>query len=170
MLLAYPLGWGQLLETLNNTRGTPKTAISSGGWAPSSTGEPARWVFYDPLCTSVPAGIVVRNCVQLQWIFLKTLSTRFPISWWVIYKCPYLHPLSVQQFLTKNGVTPMPHPPYSSNLAPSNFFLFPWMKKVLKGRRFAEVEEVKQKSSRSTKRHQNRRVQNLFWAVEKTSL
>ena len=31
--------------------------------------------------------------------------------------------LSVQQFLMKNAMTPMPHPPYSPNLAPSNFFV-----------------------------------------------
>ena len=40
----------------------------------------------------------------------------------------------------------MPHPPYSPNLVPSNFFLlFPWVEKVFKGKRFADVEEVKQK-------------------------
>ena len=35
----------------------------------------------------------------------------------------------------------MPHPPYSPDLAPSDFFL----KNVLKRKRFANVEEVKQK-------------------------
>ena len=40
----------------------------------------------------------------------------------------------------------MPRPPYSPNLVPSNFFLlFPWVEKVFKGKRFADVEEVKQK-------------------------
>ena len=72
--------------------------------------------------------------------------------------------LSVEQFLTKNGMTPMPHPPYSPDLIPSDFFvcLFPRMKKVLKGKRFADVEEVKQEEERSAKRHQNQRVQKLF--------
>ena len=57
--------------------------------------------------------------------------------------------LSVQQFLNKNGVTPMPHPPYSPDLTPSDFLLllFPWMKKVLKGKHFTNVKEVKQKTS-----------------------
>ena len=35
---------------------------------------------------------------------------------------PALATLSVQQFLTKNGVTPMPHPPYSPDLTLSNFY------------------------------------------------
>ena len=52
--------------------------------------------------------------------------------------------LSGQQFLTKTGMTPMPRPPYSPSLALSNGFLllFPRMKKVLKGKHFADVEEV----------------------------
>ncbi|CAB0013034.1 unnamed protein product, partial [Nesidiocoris tenuis] len=54
--------------------------------------------------------------------------------------------LSVKQFLTKNGMTPIVHPPYSPDLAPSDFFLFPRLKRDLKGRRFTTLEEVKQKS------------------------
>ena len=41
--------------------------------------------------------------------------------------------------------TPRPHPRYSPDVTLSNFFLFPWMKKVLKGKRFVDVEEAKQK-------------------------
>ena len=41
------------------------------------------------------------------------------------------------------------------------------MKKVLKGKRFADVEEGR-KNGRSTKRHQNQRIQKLFRAVGKT--
>ena len=61
-------------------------------------------------------------------------------------------------------MTPMPHPPYSSDLTWADFFFsFPWMKNVLKEKRFADVEGVKQtnKSSRITKQHQNQRVQKL---------
>ena len=36
----------------------------------------------------------------------------------------------------------------SLDLAPGDFFLFPRMKKVLKGKRFADVEEVKKKKRR----------------------
>ena len=49
-------------------------------------------------------------------------------------------------------MTPMPHPPYAPDLAPSDFFLlFPWMKKVLKEKHFANVEEVKQKMAEALK-------------------
>ena len=56
--------------------------------------------------------------------------------------------LRVQQFLTKNGMFPILHSTYSPNLAPpSDFFLIYQMKKVLKGKCFADVEEVKQKTT-----------------------
>ena len=41
------------------------------------------------------------------------------------------------------GFVELPHPPYSPDLAPSDFFLFPNLKSALKGRRFADNEEVK---------------------------
>ena len=44
----------------------------------------------------------------------------------------------------------MPHPPYSPHLTP-DFLLFPQMKKVLKGKYFADVEEVKQKMTEALK-------------------
>ena len=36
------------------------------------------------------------------------------------------------------GLQLMDHPPYSPDLAPSDFFLFPEMKRQLKGRRFQD--------------------------------
>ena len=53
--------------------------------------------------------------------------------------------LNVQQFLTKNGMTLVTHPPYSLDLALRDFFLFLQMKKVLKKKRLADMDEVKQK-------------------------
>jgi transposase len=36
----------------------------------------------------------------------------------------------------------LPHPPYSPDLAPSDFYLFPKMKKHLRGQRFHTSEDV----------------------------
>ena len=47
-------------------------------------------------------------------------------------------------------------------------FLFPQMKKVLKGKYFCWCGRGETKNSRSTKRHQNQQVQKLFWAVGKS--
>jgi len=39
-----------------------------------------------------------------------------------------------------------PHPPYSPDLVPLDFFLFPRMKGQKKGKGFADVSEVKKKT------------------------
>jgi len=46
------------------------------------------------------------------------------------------------KFLAKNKIAVIPHPPYSPDLAPCDFFLFPKMKLKLKGRRFDTIEEI----------------------------
>ncbi|CAK9818121.1 Histone-lysine N-methyltransferase SETMAR [Anthophora quadrimaculata] len=48
-------------------------------------------------------------------------------------------------------MTVLPQPPYSPNLAPCDFFLFPKLKSVLKGRRFDSVEDIKHNSSLALK-------------------
>ena len=52
-----------------------------------------------------------------------------------------------RQLLTKNDMTPLTHPPYSPDLAPCDLSLFPRMKKDLKGNRFVDVDEVKEKTT-----------------------
>jgi len=49
----------------------------------------------------------------------------------------------VQQFLGKHGTTQLQQLPYSPDLAPCDFFLFPRLKKVLKGHRFEAMEDIK---------------------------
>ena len=59
--------------------------------------------------------------------------------------------LSVQQFLTKDGMSPIPHPPYLPDRPPATFCLCPWVKKVLKKKHFANGEELKQKMAEALK-------------------
>ena len=48
----------------------------------------------------------------------------------------------------RKGMTSVPHPPYSPDLNPSDFFFsFLPMRKVLKGKHFTNVEVVKQKQT-----------------------
>ena len=50
--------------------------------------------------------------------------------------------LLTRRFWTNNNMTVVSHPPYSPDLAPSDFFLFPKLKMKLKGRRFQTLEEI----------------------------
>ena len=113
----------------------------------------------------------VFNFTELFWRLFQHISL-FRDRWFTSTPAPTV--LNVQQFLTKNRVKPVPHPPYSSDLALSDFIFvvspdekspqretFCWCERGLK-------KKIQQKPSRNTNRHQNRQVQNLFWAVEKS--
>ena len=41
-------------------------------------------------------------------------------------------------------MTMIPHPPYSPDLAPCHFFLFPKLKLWMKGQRFDTIEEIQE--------------------------
>jgi histone-lysine N-methyltransferase SETMAR len=46
----------------------------------------------------------------------------------------------VQAFLAKKSIQVLPHPPYSPDLAPADFFLFPELKKELAGLTLSQDE------------------------------
>ena len=50
----------------------------------------------------------------------------------------------MQQFLANHGTAQLQRPPFSPDLAPFDFFLFPRLKKVLKGHRCEAMEDIKQ--------------------------
>jgi histone-lysine N-methyltransferase SETMAR len=50
--------------------------------------------------------------------------------------------LPIRQFLAKHSIPNLPQPPYSPDLSPPDFFLFPKLKFTLKGRRFQTVEDI----------------------------
>jgi hypothetical protein len=45
-------------------------------------------------------------------------------------------------FLAKNSITKLDHPPYSPDLAPCDFWLFPKLKNALKGQIFADLSDI----------------------------
>jgi hypothetical protein len=52
----------------------------------------------------------------------------------------------VSEFLAHNSIITLPHPPYSPDLVPCNFFLFLKMKLQLKSRCFDRVKEIRWES------------------------
>jgi len=51
--------------------------------------------------------------------------------------------LLIREFLAKQDKIVVPQSPYSPDLAPADFFLFPKLKSTLKGRRFQMIEQIK---------------------------
>ncbi|GFV01538.1 protein GVQW3 [Trichonephila clavipes] len=52
-----------------------------------------------------------------------------------------------KRFLAKHSIPVLEHPPYSPDLAPCDFYLFPKVKSALKGTRFESVEAVKENAA-----------------------
>ena len=55
----------------------------------------------------------------------------------------------MRQFLAKHSTAQLQQPPYSPDLALCDFFLFPRLKKVLKGHRFEATEDIKGNSTKT---------------------
>ena len=59
--------------------------------------------------------------------------------------------LLVRDFLAKNNTVTMPRPPYSLDMAPCDFFLFPKIKRTLRGRRFTAIDDINSASLKELK-------------------
>jgi len=70
----------------------------------------------------------------------------------------------VSQFLTKNNMTVIPHPPYSPDLAPCDFFLSPKLRLQMKGRTFDTIEEIQEESQQVLDTITKRDLQGCFQA------
>ena len=58
------------------------------------------------------------------------------------------HAYLLRSYLPKYQTSAVTHPPYSPDLAPADFFLFPKLKTTLKRRRFQTIEEIQENSIR----------------------
>ena len=57
---------------------------------------------------------------------------------------PVYNSILITNYLTKMGIKTVPQPPYSPDLAPCDFRLFPKLKEKLRGCRYETIEEMKE--------------------------
>lgn len=98
----------------------------------------------------------------------ESIRKKRPEMWkensWILHhdNAPAHKSLLVSSFLAKNSTSIMPQPPYSPDLAPCDFFLFPKLKRPMKGRRFATIEEIKAASLKELKAMPKSSFQKCF--------
>jgi histone-lysine N-methyltransferase SETMAR len=68
----------------------------------------------------------------------------------------------VREFLANKQITGLEHPPYSPDLALNDFFLFPKIKEILKGRHFIEIDEIRSNTTAALKAILQNQFQNCF--------
>ncbi|UYV85018.1 hypothetical protein LAZ67_X004290 [Cordylochernes scorpioides] len=117
------------------------------------TGDEAGVVHHEFL----PQGRKVNKEYYLQVMrnLREAIRQKRPDLWknknWLLHhdNAPAHTSLLVRDFLAKNNTLMMPHLPYSPDLAPCDFFLFPKLKRPVKGRRYATLDEIKTASKES---------------------
>jgi hypothetical protein len=67
-----------------------------------------------------------------------------------------------REFLAGKQITVLEHPPYSPDLAPSDFFLFLKIQGILKGRHFDDTDDIKSNMMAALKAIPQNQFQNCF--------
>jgi transposase len=76
--------------------------------------------------------------------------------------------LVTREFLAKNKITTMGHPPYSPDLAPCDFYLFPKVKNIMRGVHFVDVDTIKRETTKPLKELTKEDMQHCFQEWEKS--
>jgi len=111
----------------------------------------------------VPAGQTMNSAFyeevlkQLLWRIHRVRPELHRTGQWMLLhdNAPTHCAVCVHQFLAQHGVPVLDHPPYSPDLAPADFFLFPCLKSIMKGTRFADMVAIQE------------RVTAVLWSIPK---
>jgi len=125
---------------------------------------------------NVPRGETVNKELYLNVMKCLRAAVRRkrPEAWtnntWMLHhdNAPAHASLLIREFLTKHETTVVSQPPYSPDLAPADFFLFPKLKSSLKGHRFQTVEEIEENSIRDLLAIPQNTFQDAFQNWKKT--
>jgi histone-lysine N-methyltransferase SETMAR len=102
---------------------------------------------FGPTTTSVTAAFLVDFLTLLRQSVRRKWHQKLVNNWALHHdRAPSHTAMAIQQFLVKNNIPIVPHPPYFAVLAPSDFCLFPTLKLCLRGLRLATVEDIKENS------------------------
>ena len=104
----------------------------------------------------VPTGITVNKeyYIEVLWEFRKRFRRKrpelFESGQWHFHQdnAPVHNSILVTDYLTQMGIKTILHPPYSPNLAPCDFWLFPKLKENLRGNRYSTIEDMKEAVTR----------------------
>ena len=96
--------------------------------------------------------ICIKFCIKLEHSSVETIRMT-QLLWatgnWQLHhdNVPAHASRLMQSFLVKHQITLVTQPPYSPDLAPCGFWLFPKRKSPLKGKRFQTIGEIQENST-----------------------
>ena len=100
----------------------------------------------------IPTGQTVNKEYDVEVLreFRKRFRRKRPVLFksgqWYFHQdnAPVHNSILVTDYLTKMGIKTVRHPPYSPDLAPCDFWLFPKLKEKLSGCCYEAIEEMKE--------------------------
>ena len=182
----------KLLEHLRDKKKWPQTFTGDESWITFEQSSDGHWVFPgdpDPVRVAPQQG--AEKCMLITFFstggfkiidfltkettanaeycceLFRTLGrevSRRPL-WLHMDNAPPHRAKCTQMLLNGMQITTLPHPPYSPDLAPSDFWLFGHLKEILKGTRFTTADELAEAVRRELhnfKPHLLRRVYNSW--------
>ena len=102
-----------------------------------------HWV---PTWQAVNKEYYVEVLRQFRKRFRRKRPALFKLCQWHFHQDNALvhNSILVTDYLTKMGIKTVRHPPYSPDLAPCDFWLFPKLKEKLRGCHYQIIEEMKE--------------------------
>jgi hypothetical protein len=91
---------------------------------------------------------VNQHCyLEILAMLREAVRRRRPELWpdaWILHHDNALarDALAVREFLAKKSIMKLDHPPYSPDLAPCDFWLFPKLKTALKCHRYSDIADI----------------------------
>ena len=101
-----------------------------------------HWV---PTRQTVNKEYYVKVLREIRKRFRRKKPALFKSGQWHFLQdnAPVHNSIFVTDYLTKMGIKTVPHPPYSPDLAPCDFWLFPKLKENLRRCCYETIEEIK---------------------------
>jgi len=89
-------------------------------------------------------------------------------TWMLYHNAPADASLLIRSYLAKDQASIVPHPTYSPDLAPADFFLFPKLKTTLKRASFSNHRGDSGKRGKRTARHHRKCVPGSIPTMKET--
>jgi hypothetical protein len=104
--------------------------------------------------------VLERLCEKVR----RKRSECFANNSWITHydNAPAHTALSVREFLATKQIKMLYHPACSPDLVPNNFFLFPKIKEILKGRHFDDIDGIRNNTTAARKAIPHNNFQNCF--------
>ena len=104
------------------------------------------YMYWVPTGQTVNKEYYVEVLREFRKIFRWKRPALFKSDQWHFHQdnAPVHNSILVTDYLTKMDIKTISHPPYSPDLAPCDFWLFPKLKENLRGCRYETIEEMKE--------------------------